>query len=284
MKSLDSIRILWKPFIALLAIFIAIAACTGSNSAIPSPAPNDVATVVAATMQAIQAQATPTALPPTATPITASATPPLLPPTPVLPAATRINFLADATAGVVTGTIQSGQSLYYVLNAAQGQPMIAMVDSYNHDVTMTIKTAGGTSLLNNGQNLNTLLPVSEDYYITVMGGSSAENFTLTVETPARISFAIGKNNSIISGKTAGGYVVSYVIFAQQGQNMEVDLNGVGKGAALTVWGFSDGQPYIRSVTGATTFSMKLPISQDYIIDIVPNAGTEVGYTIVVTVK
>ena len=200
------------------------------------------------------------------------------------PAATRINFLADATAGVVTGTIQPGQSLYYVLNAAQGQPMIVMVDLFNHDVTMTIKTAGGTSLLNNGQNLNALLPVSEDYYITVMGGASSENFTLTVEIPARISFALGKNNSIISGKTAGGYIVSYVIFAQQGQNMEVDLNGVGKGAALTVWGFSDGQPYIRSVTGATTFSMKLPISQDYIIDIVPNAGTEVGYTIVVTVK
>ena len=163
--------------------------------------------------------------------------------------------------------------------------MIAMVDSFNHDVTMTIKTAGGTSLLSNGQNLNTLLPITEDYYFTIQGGASAENFTLTIETPARISFDVGKNNAVRSGITAGGYVVSYVIFAQQGQNMEVDLNGVGKDAALTVYGFSDGQPYIRSVTGATTFSMKLPISQDYIIDIVPQiAGKEVNYTLVVTVK
>ena len=53
---------LWKPFIALLAIFVAIAACTGSNSAIPSTSPNDVATIVAATMEAIQAQATPTSI------------------------------------------------------------------------------------------------------------------------------------------------------------------------------------------------------------------------------
>ena len=273
---------LWKLFIALLATFVAIAACSGSNSAISTTSPNDIATVVAATMEAIQAQATPTSMPPIAVP---SPTFPLLPPTPILPAATRINFLADATAGVVTGTIQPGQSLYYVLNAAQGQPMIAMVDSYNHDVTMTIKTAGGTSLLNHGQNLNTLLPVSEDYYITVISGASSENFTLTIETPARISFAIGKNNAILSGTTAGGYVVSYVIFAQQAQYMEVDLNGVGKDAALTVYGFSDGQPYIRSVTGATTFSMKLPISQDYIIDIVPQIpGKEVNYTLVVTVK
>jgi hypothetical protein len=273
---------LWKLFIALLAIFVAIAACTGSNSATPSPSPNDVATVVAATMQAIQVQATPTAMPPTAAP---SPTISLVPPTSVPPpAATRINFLADATAGVVTGTIQTGQSLYYVLNAAQGQPMIAMIESLNHDVTMTIKTAGGTSLLNAGQNLNTILPITEDYYITILGGASAENFTLTVETPARISFDVGKNNAIRSGVTAGGYVVSYVIFAQQDQRMDVDLNGVGKEAALTIYGFSDGQPYIRSVTGATTFSMKLPISQDYIIDIVPDAGNEVSYTLVVTVK
>jgi hypothetical protein len=276
---------LWKPFMALLTIFIAIAACTGSNSAIPTTSPNDVATVVAATMQAIQAQATPTALTPTTLPtIITSPTAPLLPPTPVLPAATRINFLADATTGVVTGTIQPGQSLYYVLNAMQGQPMRADIVSKNNDVTMTIKTAGGTSLLNAGQNLSALLPVSEDYYITVMGGASSENFTLTMEIPARISFAFGKYSTYLIGRTVGGHVVSYVIFAQQGQSMEVDLNGVGKDAALTVYGLSDGQPYIRSVVGATTFSLKLPISQDYIIDVVPNAGQEIGFTLVVTVS
>ena len=276
---------LWKPFIALLAIFVAIVACTGSNSAIPTTSPNDVATVVAATMGAIQAQATPTAMPPTASPTpAASPTISLLAPTPVLPNATRINFLTDATSGVVTGTIQPGQSLYYVLNAAQGQPIITEVDSYNHDVTMTIKTAGGTSLLNAGQTLNTLLPVTGDYYFTIQGGTSAENFTLTIETPARISFAPGKNNIALPGKTAGGLVVSYVIFAQQDQYIDVYLNGVGKNAALTVYGFGDGQPYIRSISGATTFSMKLPTTQDYIIDIVPAAGMEVDYTLVVYVK
>ena len=277
---------LWKPFIALLAIFVAIAACTGSNSAIPSPAPNAVATVVAATMQAIQAQATPTALTPTTLPtIIASPTAPLLPPTPIPPpAATRINFLADATTGVVTGTIQPGQSLYYVLNAAQGQPMIANIKSTNNDVTMSIKTAGGTSLLNAGQSLMQRLPVTEDYYVTVLGGTSVETFMLSIDIPARISFDIGKNKKIISGKTAGGYVVSYVKFALQDQSIEVDLNGVGKDAALTVYGFSGGQPYIRYLSSPTEFKMELPITQDYIIDVVPVAGKEVDYTLVVTVK
>jgi hypothetical protein len=282
MKPSHSLRVPWKALIAFLIIFAAIAACSGSNSAIPSPSPNDVATVVAATMQALQSpQATPTIAPPTIAP---TATFPLLPPTPVLPFATRINFASGATAGNVTGTIQPGQSLFYVLNAAQGQPMIAMVDSYNHDVNMTVKTAGGTSLLNNGQNLNVLLPVTNDYYFAILGGASTENFTLTVETPARINFVTGKNKATVSGTTSENLVVSYVIYAQQNQHMEVDLNGVGQDAALTVWGFSDGQPYIRSVTGATTFSMKLPMTEDYIIDIVPNGSMIVNYTLIVTVK
>ena len=278
---------LWKPFISLLSIFIAIAACTGSNNAVPTTSPADVATVVAATMEAIQAQVTPTSNPPTPTASPAPAASPtlsLVPPTSVLPAATRINFMTGGTSGIVSGTIQPNQSMYYVLNAAQGQPMIAQLDSANHDVTMTIKTAGGTSLLNNGQNLNTLLPITEDYYVTIFGGASAENFTLTIETPARIKFDPGKTKAVLTGKTAGGLVISYVIFAKQDQYMDVYLNGVGQDGALTIYGFADGQPYVRSVTGATHFSMKLPRTQDYIIDIVPSGGMVVGYTLVVNVQ
>jgi hypothetical protein len=284
MKPTHHLRIPRKLLVAFLVIFMAIAACSGSNSAIPSPSPNDVATVVAATMQALQPpQATPTLVPPPT--IAPTATFPLLPPTPVLPAATRINFLTGATAGDVTGTIQPGQSLFYVLNAAQGQPMIANVDSPNQDITMSIMTAGGTSLLYSGPSLKTLLPVTDDYYFTIFGGASSENFTLTVDTPAVINFVTGKNKATVSGTIiSGGSIVSYVIYAQQNQHMEVDLNGVGQDAALTVWGFSDGQQYVRSVTGETTFSKKLPMTEDYIIDIVPSGSMVVNYTLIVTVK
>ena len=142
MKPLDKARILWKPFIAWIAIFVAVAACRSSNSAVPSPALNDVETVVAATMEAMHAQVTPTSIPPTPLPsAVASPTMALLPPSPVLPVATRLNFVAGATSGSIMGTIQPGQALYYVLNAAQGQPLIADLISTNGDVTLTIKTA-----------------------------------------------------------------------------------------------------------------------------------------------
>jgi hypothetical protein len=55
-------------------------------------------------------------------------------------------------------------------------------------------------------------------------------------------------------------------------------------AALTVWGFTDGRPYVRVQTGATTFSMVLPSKQGYIIEVVPQDGQVVNYSMQVKVN
>ena len=282
----------WKPLTALAIIVFISLACGGTTTPIAPLSQSDVATVVAATIQALTAQA-PTPLPPTTIPPTAAllstAVPtfPLVQPTQILPEATRINFLTGATTGSVTGTIQPGETKTYVLEASQGQPMIVMTNSLNNDVTMSIKTKGGTSILNATSKLSNwqgTLPTTEDYYISVYGGAVAENFSLFVEIPARIKFAPGADSAIVSGKTVGGNNVTYTLFASEGQTMKVDLNGTGGNAALTIYGFSDGQPYIRSVTGATTFNFKLPLTQDYIIEVVPMAGQVVNYTLVINIK
>jgi hypothetical protein len=290
MKFFKLSDILSKPLIAIAVLVFTTSACAGSAPA--SPSPNDVATVVQATIEALQSLATPTALAPTAVPATFTATIPPVPPTPILPAAVRLSYVTGATSGEVMGTIQPGQTLYYVLNAAQGQPMIATLDSTNNDATMTIRTAGGTALVTAGQNLNMLLPVTEDYYFYVYGGASPETFSLSIGNPARIQFGVGKNSATYSGKTIGGFTIappagfdiSYALFANQGQKMDLSLNGVGADAVLAVYGFSDGQPYLRYVTEQKTFSMVLPSTQDYIIQVVPRAGMIVNYTLVVTVK
>lgn len=277
----------FRLFIVLTAILAATMACVGSGTAVPTTSPDEVATVVAATMHAITPLASPTAVPPTFAPPTLPPTFPPIPPTQSLPAATRINFLTGATTGQVSAPIQPGQSQFYVLKALQGQPMIAMVFSLNSDVTLSIRTQGGTWLLNPSAKQTTwqsTLPQTEDYYIGVYGGATTENFTLSVEIPARIKFAVGKDSATVSGQTVAGYNVAYVVFASQGQKMNVDLNGTGGNGALTIYGFSDGQPYLRSVTEQTSFSMTLPSSQDYIIEVVPRAGMVVNYTLVVKIK
>lgn len=279
-----------------IIVFISLA-CGGTATPVAPLSQSGLATVVAATIQALTAHiptAVPaTAIPPTTIPPTAASLPTSVPtfppvqPPQILPNATRINFLTGATTGSVTGTIQADETKTYILEASQGQPMIVMANSFNNDVTMSIKTKGGTSMLGAASKLSNwqgALPTTEDYYISIYGGVAAENFTLSVEIPARIKFALNADSAIVSGKTVGGYPVAYTVFASQGQTIKVNLNGVGSNAALTIYGFSDGQPYIRSVTGATNFGMKLPLTQDYIIEVVPMAGEVVNYTLVINIK
>ena len=273
------------------AILVAVA-CGGT--AIPSTSPDAVSTIVAATLGAITPVPSPTAPPstallPTASPQPSSAPPtlPVVGPTIVVPGATRVNFLSGATTGVISVPIAAGQTLNYVLQALQAQPMLLNVDSLNHDVTLSLKTQGGTTMLGAVAHQSTwqgTLPQTEDYYVSVHGGASTENFTLTVTIPSRIKFAEGAVLAKVSGKTVGGYNVIYTVFAIKGQQMTVDLSNLSGDAALTIYGFTDGQPYVRSVTEQTHFSFELPATQDYIIEVVPRAGSVVSFLMAVKIE
>lgn len=174
-----------KILAACVAFLVLTVACIGSSA--PASSPDAVGTIVAATMQAITPVATATSAPvlvPTVT--SAPATVPPLVPTLVQPTAARINFLAGATMGLVSAPIQAGQIQYYVVKASQGQPLIVMVNSLNNDVYLSVRTQGGTTMLNQGSHTSSweaMLPQTEDYYIGVYGGSTSENFTLTLEDP-----------------------------------------------------------------------------------------------------
>jgi hypothetical protein len=165
--------------------------------------------------------------------------------------------------------------------------MIVMVNSLSTEITLSIKTQAGATLLNAAQNTSNwqgILPGTQDYYLTLTGGSTTENFTLTVEVPARIQFAPGSISATRSGQTAGGYIVSYALYAKAGQKMTVKLSGTAGQAALSIYGFSDGQPYLRAVVEATDFNFILPATQDYMVEVVPRAGQVINYTLKVTVQ
>ena len=279
-------------WIASSFILIATAACAGS--AVPSTSPDAVSTIVAATMRAITPAATETAVPPTPSLPTVGPSISPVPPTRqsagpnvVVPGATRIDFLTGATTGIVSAPIQAGGTQNYVLQALQGQPMLVNVDSLNQDVTLSIKTQGGTSMLNASAHQSTwqgTLPQTEDYYLTVHGGGSSENFTLSVTIPSRIKFAEGAISAKASGKSVAGYNVAYTVFAAKGQKMTVILENLSGDAALTIYGFTDGQPYVNTMSAQTSFTFKLPATQDYIIEVVPKAGSVVNFLMDVQIQ
>ncbi len=281
--------------IALIVVLFATLACR-VFSATPTPSMDLLSTMVASTLQAYQAQGSPTLPPTTVPPVNVPVTviSPTLPaplPTPTtgitLPAAARLQFATGSTKVVTTGTLQAGQTISYVVKALKDQPVIATADSPNQDLKLSIFGANGVLLLPTAQGSSSwqgTLPSTQDYYFQITGGASTENFTLNVVIAARIQFDAGTTRTILKGQTVNGYAVTYVAYAQKGQKMNLTLNVPGDSAALTVWGFSDGQPYARAQTGIQDFSLNLPSTQDYIIEVVPQADQVVDYSLTVKIK
>ncbi len=309
-KSPITLKISLPAFILITACILTACNLPGSQTTLPTPSfptaqptsgpvivlPTVVTPPPAITTPAADVPAVPVptlALPPTNLPPTAippTAVPPTVAPIPstTIPGAVRINFAPGATEGIIEGQIQPGQVLNYLVGAAQGQPMLVATDSINHDVTFALVGLGnGQALLDSIQKLNswqTILPATQDYLIQVIGGTSLENFSLNVTTPARINFDPGAISAVRQGNTPGGFTVSYVLRANANQQMDINLTAPNGNAVLSIYGYQDGQPYLRSVVESTIFSLKLPASQDYIIQVVPMAGQVAPYIMNITVK
>lgn len=201
--------------------------------------------------------------------------------------AMRITFLNGATVGTVGAPILAGNSHNYVLQAFQGQPMFAYVASPDNDVTLSITGQDGVIILSAAAHQISwqgTLGKTEDYYLTVYGGASTENYSLTVTIPSRIQFAKGADSATVSGKTVAAYDVSYTVYASKGQDMSVNLGNLSGNASLSIYGFTDGQRYLSSDTGQTSYHFVLPATQDYIIVVVPAAGNVVSYTLTVKIQ
>jgi hypothetical protein len=290
MKSIQTIKKKSGSVLLLIILSMILSACIG---AVPTNIPADEEErILAETMQALPTELSPTLLPaPTLTLVSATPNPPTATALPApafsLPAATRISFAAGTTYGAARGTIEPGQTQNFVLEAQQGQPMLASVASPENDVTMSIITESGVTLLPASQgwsNWQGTLPATQEYFIQIIGGASQEDYSLWVSIPSRIQFAPGATSALVSGQTADGNIASYVLAAQGGQTMNIVLTPEPNVAALTVWGFNDGQPYMRAQMGSITFNMQLPSTQDYIIDVVPQAGQEVNFTLRVEIQ
>lgn len=245
--------------------------------AVPTLAPTDTPVIVPTATTVSPTPEPPTAVPPTAAPAPTS-----------IPGAVRINLAEGATAGVVSGELQPGEVQNFLVGASAGQPLMVSTGSYNNDVTFSVTgVRDGKTLLSASQKLTswqTMLTETQDYLIRVYAGASTENFSLNVITPARINFAPGAVSITETGTTPGGLVVSYILRASANQQMDITLEAPNMSALLSVYGYQDGQPYLRSAAGSQTFSMKLPATQDYVIQVVPNAGQVVNYILNITVK
>ena len=201
-------------------------------------------------------------------------------------AGSNIVFAPGATAGVRMGTLAPGQIQEFTLSAAKNQPMIVIVDSPQRDVHMAVYEPDGTVLVDPSKgwiNFQWILPTTGTYKIQVIGGSTTENYTLTVKVAEQIAVPAGGSPKTFSGSTVNGFVFSYAINCHAGKTMHLTLNVPAGSAYLDVFGIATG-PVLDQSLQLTSWSGVMPSSQNYIVEIIPAAGQVVNYSLTISVN
>ncbi len=270
-----------------------------ANATGTAMASNAFATAQAAnsTAQAGSAMSTSLALAASATAIalsstqTAQAMPPtLLPPPPLPPPSDymiRISFPSGATSASMSGNLKKSSRVDYVLKALKGQTMIAYVSSPGNNVYLGVTgLSDGVPMLRTvaaSTQFTGILPLTQDYRLTIESPYQKSTFSMEIIIPVRIKFPPGAISATEQGRVIGGSLNHYLLKAMAGQTMTVAIFSPHNDVFLTIYGMQDGNPLVRSVAGATTWSGVLPGTQDYMIEAVSVGGTT-AYTLQVTVN
>ena len=174
-----------------------------------------------------------------------------------------------------------------MFHADLGQPLLVQLErAWVRVLALSIRSAGGTVLLNAAARQSAwrgTLPQTEDYYVDVHGGTGSQNLTLTVQLARKIKFKEGAVSALVPGQTVGGSVMVYTVLGIKGRTMDIGLSGVANRAALSVDGYVDGQSYLRAEEGKVSFSMEVPSTQDYMVEVVPKGTQALSYTLGVIV-
>ncbi len=195
-------------------------------------------------------------------------------------------FAAGATSGEVSGHLPSGGQASYYFGAGAGQILLAATYSKNNNVYMVISGADGSALVSASDqftNFQSKLSKTQAYYVTVFAGGGASDYTLQIILPFNIVFSPGAISATVNGSLAANQTNFYVLRALKGQTMTDTLTSPHGDVFLTVYGITDGQPLVRSAMGQTSWSGKLPLTQDYMIEAV-NTGSGTNYTLKTVVK
>lgn len=202
-----------------------------------------------------------------------------------------IQFAPGATEAEAQGQIQADGIATYSISAQAGQQMQLTLSSNSQSARIAVLSPAGAPLApQRGNNEGTYwqgnLPVTGDYIIQVLAGTAAPvaNFGLNVTIPVRITFAPGAISAQVQGTTANSRVVTYLLKANGGQTMTLNLTAPPDSAGITIYGLEDGQPLIRSQSGATNWTGQLPATQDYVIQVVPFGNGTVSFTLDMTVQ
>lgn len=217
-------------------------------------------------------------------------------PTPV-PAAgrERIQFAAGTTAAIVRGTVQSPNQREYLLRALGGQTMRVELISSDASANFAVTGVSDGQPLKRLENRDTVwhgtLPGTQDYLLQVTTPKTAavsyelyvEVTSATTQTPVRIQFTPGATAATVNGGASAIVPARYLLRANAGQTMYVDLAVDNVNAYITVLHPTGGN--MAGAGGPIHHWMGvLPVTGDYIVEVL-NPGTGLAnFSLTVTIQ
>ena len=117
------------------------------------------------------------------------------------------------------------------------------------------------------------VPLYTDFYV----GSQSSGET-------RLRFAPGATSAVVNGRVTNGQPVSYLAWARAGQLLSVRLLGIVPRGNLRIEGVSDGDVYLTSVLGWTSFTGTLRNTEDFRITVEDLNGGSFDYALEVSIR
>jgi hypothetical protein len=117
------------------------------------------------------------------------------------------------------------------------------------------------------------VPLYTDFYVGSQSGGET-----------RIQFAPGATSAVVNGRVNNGRPVSYIAWARAGQVMSVRLLGIVPRGNLRIEGVSDGDVYLTSVLGWTSFTGTLRNTEDFRISVEDLNGGSFDYALEVSIR
>lgn len=183
-----------------------------------------------------------------------------------------IAFAPGATSAIISGYVPAGGYLSYNFYAFANQNFLVLLTSDSGTSVLSISDAYGNVFLDASQrqtSFSMYLPRTVTYYVNVHSQGYAENVTLQIFIPARVTIPQGQTSTVMSGTLAPYSVVSYTAYMYAGQTARIDdYSGSQPNSFLRVSGLQTGLVYMDYTAYSPSWYSVVPATQDYLIEVI----------------
>ena len=183
-----------------------------------------------------------------------------------------IRFGAGETSAVIQGYVQAGGTVTYNLYAFMNQNFLVLLTSDSGTSVLSVSDVYGSVYLDANQRQtshNMYLPRTATYYVGIHSTGYAENFTLQIFIPARVSIPTGQYAAVMSGSIGAYGVVGYTAYMYAGQTARIDdYSGAKPTSFLRISGLQTGVVYMDYTAYSPSWYAVVPATQDYLIEVI----------------